>query len=251
MPETKRSLLSALVAGTRSMLAVQLVLAVLSVALAGWTLGVTSNVMRERDRLRERVIQLEQTMADRGIVTPPPAAVVAEARTSEALYPDLAADAAPIGGAEALRSEKEGISTAATREFNRLIGDLFAPAPALQTLVLHVRSAADTDEAAALGSVLQRGSGLRVLINVMGPADQRASGYSYYDGRQNSAAAAIVTRFHDAAREAQIAVWAAQLRGLALPAQRGFTAERLDIVLPPLPPPPEPPPAPIEAAPPG
>ncbi|MBL8542340.1 MAG: hypothetical protein JNJ63_00890 [Hyphomonadaceae bacterium] len=247
----KRSLLSALVAGTRSMLAVQLLVAIFAVALAGWTLGVTSNLMRERDRLRERVIQLEQTMADRGIVAPAPPAVVADARSSEALYPDLAANAASVDGSAATAPAPEGIPQVATREFSRIIGDLFAPAPALQTIVLHVRAAADADQARALGQQLQESSGVRVLINVMAPADQRASGYSYYDGRQNSAAAGLVTRFHDAAREAQIAVWSAQLRGVALPAKRGFSAARLDIVLPPLPPPPEPPPPAVTAPAPG
>lgn len=247
----KRSLLSALVAGTRSMLAMQLIAGVFAVALAGWTLGVTSNLMRERDRLRERVIQLEQTMAERGIVAPAPPAVVADARASEALYPDLAADASSVDGSAAAAPAPAGLPQVATREFSRIIGDLFAPAPALQTIVLHVRSAADAEPARALGQQLQESSGVHVLINVMAPADQRASGYSYYDGRQNSAAAGLVTRFHDSAREAQIAVWSAQLRGVALPAARGFSAARMDIVLPPLPPPPEPPPTAAATPPPG
>jgi hypothetical protein len=76
---------------------------------------------------------------------------------------------------------------------------------------------------------------LRVVIDVMQPRDQRESGYAYFDGRQSRAAAALVQQFHDVARQQEIAVWSAQLRGTALPAQGEYTADRLDLVLPPLP----------------
>jgi hypothetical protein len=57
----------------------------------------------------------------------------------------------------------------------------------------------------------------------------------YYDGRQSRAAAALVQQFNDVAREEDIAAWAAQLRGTALPARGEYAAGRIDIVLPPLP----------------
>jgi hypothetical protein len=55
--------------------------------------------------------------------------------------------------------------------------------------------------------------------------------------------------FHETARRLEIAQWSAQLRGTALPAQGEFTADRLDIILPPLPPQPTPDPS-LVAAPP-
>jgi hypothetical protein len=68
----------------------------------------------------------------------------------------------------------------------------------------------------------------------MPAGDTRQSGYSYFDGRQNRAAAALMQRFHDIARENEVAAWSAQLRGNALPAQGEYTADRMDVVLPPL-----------------
>jgi hypothetical protein len=70
---------------------------------------------------------------------------------------------------------------------------------------------------------------------MMQPGDPRPSGYAYFDGRQSQRAAALVAQFNDISRRYEIAAWSAQLRGVALPAQGQYGAERLDIVLPALP----------------
>jgi hypothetical protein len=106
--------------------------------------------------------------------------------------------------------------------------------------VLHVRSSEDARAASRIARALQANDDLRVLIDVMPAGDPRQSGYAYFDGRQSRAAADVVARFHEGARAMQIAQWSAQLRGTALPAQGEYGADRLDIVLPPLPPPPAP-----------
>src|SRR5574338_185062 len=84
-----RSVLRSLVNGTRQLLTVQLFVGILAVALAGWTLAVTNTVIRDRDRLKDRVIQLEQAMASSGIVVPAtPVLVDQAAGVSEAnAYP--------------------------------------------------------------------------------------------------------------------------------------------------------------------
>jgi hypothetical protein len=81
-----RSMLRALVSGTRQMLGAQLFVSVLAIALAGWTLTVTNEVIGERDRLRERVVQLEGEFAARGIVVPSAPAVVESADRTQT-YP--------------------------------------------------------------------------------------------------------------------------------------------------------------------
>lgn len=231
-----RSLLGSFVSGTRAMLAVQLFVGVAAIALSGWTLSVTNNVIRERDRLRERVIQLEETMASRGIVVPSaPTVVQTPARDQVDEYPPAAgttaapADAAPTDGAAppAAAADQRGIGD--------MIGDAIGPAPPLRRVVLHVRSEADEPLARRIAVELQRSQHIDVAVRVMPPRDARQSGYAYFDGRQSRAAADLVTRFHDAARTAQIAPWSAQLRGVALPAQGEYTPDRIDIVLPPLP----------------
>lgn len=219
-----RSLLRALVGGTRQVLAVQLFIAVAAVALAGWTLAITSDVIRERDRLRERVVQLEGEFGARGVVVPPAPTVVARARDAAVYPPELGLDAAP------------------EQAFNpgRLVSDLFARPSGLQLIVLHARGEADGITALRLAELLRIDGGPDITVNVISARDGRAAGYAYYDGRQARDAAAIVARFNDAARRAELPQWSAQLRGLALPATGEFTAERLDIVLPALPPPPAP-----------
>ncbi len=241
-----RSLLSTFVSSTRALLVAQLIACIGAVALAGWTLGVTNQVLRERNRLQERVIQLEEAMAASGVIPPPPTAVVAPSTQTDAAYPGPIANARAPG--EDTNSDSGDIVAAAESPQNigRVINSLFGPAPPLSTVVLHVRSQHDFTAAEPIARALQ-GEDTRVLINVMNAGDQRQSGYAYFDGRQSRAAADIVARFHDAAREQQVAPWSAQLRGTALPARDEYTADRLDIVLPPLPPPP-PPPEPEPAA---
>jgi hypothetical protein len=236
-----RSVLEAFVSGTRQVLTVQLIVSVAAIALAGWTLSVTSELIRERDRLRERVIQLEETMGASGIVVPETPAAVVDAPTSApaaTTYPgeigpgeigarSAAIEAAPEARAEAQQGEQ--------RDLGRLFGSLFAPAPPMRLVVLHVRSEADGAIARAIAEELQTQHNVEVVTDVLQPRDPRQPGYTYFDGRQGRAAAALVTQFHDLAREKQIAAWTAQLRGVALPAQGEYTADRIDLVLPTLP----------------
>ena len=65
MPKT---VLNSFVTGTRALLVAQLIACIGAIALAGWTLGVTGQVLRERNRLQERVIQLEEAMAASGVI---------------------------------------------------------------------------------------------------------------------------------------------------------------------------------------
>lgn len=219
-----KSLLSGFVSSTRALLIAQLIACVGAVALAGWTLSVTNQVLRERNRLQERVIQLEEAMASSGVIPPTPTAVVSTTSRGDTVYP------ASIRDARASAEDQQNIGS--------VISNLFGPAPPIQIVVLHVRAQSDADAAMRIAAVLGLGE---TYVSVMTASDQRPSGYVYFDGRQSRAAADIVARFHDAAREQQVAQWSAQLRGTALPARNEYTADRLDIVLPPLPPPPPPP----------
>lgn len=221
------SLLRSFVRKARALLGLQLMLSVLAIALAGWTLSVTTELLRERDRLRERVIQLEANMGANGMVVPAAPNVVASPAGASTPYPD-----AIEAEAQAPRQVR--------RDFRAVIADVFAPPPPMRIVVLHVRSEADVPEARRIGAELQRAAGVRVVIDVMAQRDPRSSGYTYFDGRQSAAAAALVTRFHDLARQRAVAAWSAQLRGTALPAQGEYSADRLDLSLPPLPPPPPP-----------
>lgn len=227
------SLLQAFVTGTRAMLTAQLIVAVAGVALAGWTLGVTNQLIRERDRLQERVIQLEEAIAARGDIPPAPTAVVERIATRDAdiVYPGALSN----GGVASTEPRPDS-------ELSSAVSALFAPPPVLRTVVLHVRAQSDVDEATRIGDVMQR-QNLHVIVNVAGDGDQRPAGYAYFDGRQSRTASETVARFHEIAREQQIAQWAAQLRGTALPAQGEYTADRIDITLPALPFPSAPPPA--------
>jgi hypothetical protein len=220
-----QSLLRTLLSGTRQMLATQLFVSVLAVALVGWTLVVTNEVIRERDRLRERVVLLEEELAVRGIVAPSSPSVVSSPGSRG--YPNEVGPALRQAGSGAAADQ----SSFDPRE---ILDDIFAPAPPLRTLVLHARSEADGEAAQRLGGDLGAAE-VRVIVNVMPPREPQQSGYVYYDGRQSRSAAALVARFNDAARRAEIPQWSAQPRALALPAEGEFTADRVDIVLPPLP----------------
>lgn len=230
-----KSVLSNFVGSTRALLVAQLIACVAAIALVGWTLGVTNQVMRERNRLQERVIQLEEAMAAGGVVPPAPTAVVATSTQSDAAYPGSIANArGPSTNADTSDPASAGVGR---QNIGTVITSLFGPAPPLRVVVLHVRADADFATAEKIAREL-RSDDLYALINVMTASDQRPSGYAYFDGRQSRAAADIVSRFHDLARQQQVAQWSAQLRGTALPARDEYTADRLDIVLPPLPPPP-------------
>jgi hypothetical protein len=257
-----RSLLRSFVSGTRQMLTAQLIVSISAVALAGWTLGVTNDLIRERDRLKERVIQLEQSMGDQGIVVPsttatvdqpaaptanayppeqtgapPPATTEPAPPKSDEIQPGAAPPAESPAGTPA-PADTPATQAPANRAFNpaQIIGDLFTPPPPLRTVVLHVRGRSD----AAMAERIARGFGEQISasVDVMQPGDPRQSGYAYYDGRQSRSAAAVVARFNDIARHYQVAPWSAQLRGVALPAQGDYSTDRLDIVLPQLPAPP-------------
>lgn len=240
------------------MLAAQLIVCIGAVALAGWTLGVTGQLIRERDRLQERVIQLEETMAARGDIPPAPTAMVepVAAQAGDAVYPGSISDAAPVAnGASpvsatpARTAARQAPDTGEQRNLSAIVSSLFGPAPTLRTVVLHVRSQDDARPAAQIAQTLQQSGDVRVLIGVMPAGDPRQSGYSYFDGRQSRAAADLVAQFHETARSLQWAQWSAQLRGVALPAQGEYTADRLDILLPPLPAPAPPPPVVISTPP--
>jgi hypothetical protein len=246
-----RSLLAALVRGTRQMLTAQLIASVGAVALAGWTLAITSDVIRERDQLRERVIQLETAMGAQGIVVPAKPATVDQspANRDDNGYPPA------IGGIASVQVEQVQMvsasrpapAAAATGGFNpaRVLQEIFTPPPPVRALVIHARGAADAALADQVARDLRDGN-VGVIVDVLPAHDQRPSGYAYFDGRQSLAAASVVSRFNDAARRAEIAPWSAQVPGVALPAQGEYSADRVDIVLPPLPAP-APPPAPASA----
>jgi hypothetical protein len=169
-----RSLLQGFVTGTRALLAAQLIVCVGAVALAGWTLGVTSEVMRERNRLQERVIQLEETMAARGDSPPPPAAVVAPVANaqSDIAYPGSIADAVEVSNTAQQASARVAASDTSQRSISNVITSLFGPAPPLRTVVLHVRTTSDVQTAQAVAADLQQ-SGAHLLINIMPEGDQQ------------------------------------------------------------------------------
>lgn len=217
----RRSLARGFTTAARSLLAIQLFVSVLAIAIAAWTMAVTTDIMQERDGLRERVIQLEAELAARGVIVPEPPTVLGSAAPSAAVYPGSVAELAN-------RQSETG--------FGAFLGEILAPVQPLSVVILHVR-AENIDVARKIADALARSQGATVLVNTLSERSARQPGYVYYDGRQSRAAAAIVARFHDAAREAGAAAWSAQLRGEALPAEGEYGADRLDIVLPPLPPP--------------
>lgn len=230
----KGSLLRPFITGARALLAAQLLLCVLAVALGGWTLGVTGELLRERNRLQERVIQLEEAMVARGQLPPAPTAVVERPPPAGDVraYPGSVASAVEIRPA---RTENASRASADQRGISGVISDFFSPVEPLRTIVLHVRSNDDAALAEAIARELAESHDFRILISVMAANDTRQSGYVYFDGRQSSAAAEQVARFHDTARQREIAPWSAQLRGNALPSEGEYGADRLDIILPPLP----------------
>jgi len=242
-----RSLLASLVRGTRQMLAVQLIISVIVVAVAGWTLAIMSNVMHERDQLQARVVQLEAALGAQGVVVPPKPATLdqSEASRDANAYPPPVGSLRANTGLQVVAARRERAAPI-SRDFDptRVLRDIFTPPPPMHALVLHVRGDADANVAQQVVREMQR-SALSVIVDVLGEHDQRPSGYAYFDGRQSLAAAALVSHFNDAARQAGVALWSAQLTGVALPAQGEYTADRLDIVLPSLP---APAPAPIAAA---
>ncbi|MBC7768660.1 MAG: hypothetical protein H7124_07715, partial [Phycisphaerales bacterium] len=229
----KRSLLGAFISGVRGMLSAQLFISVAAIALAGWTLTVTNELIRERDRLRERVIQLETSMAERGDVAPPAPAVVDAPVAGETLYPGAIGELANVAGGSGevpvdTRAETAARAPSASQlNIGQVFGDLFAPAPPMRVVVLHVRDPADVAAAQQVGAQLRGAADVAVVVDVMAPRDTRQSGYIYFDGRQNRATADIVADFHDIARRASIAPWSAQLRGAALPADGEYGADRL------------------------
>jgi hypothetical protein len=269
-----RSLLQSFVSGTRQMLAVQLFVSVSTVALAGYTAMVTNRAIAERNHLNERVIQLEQALGEADIV-PPEAVTIPTEPPTDTLYPPSLDGAAttvtpqetPVEDTNAQEpaqptttapptrapadetpttttppasvdeSKPETQTTTQTPAFDpgQLLRDLLTPPPPLRSVVLHVRAQSDVDEAQRVARALAANTNMAVTIDIMPPGDARESGYSYFHGRQGSAAAGVVQRLQDAARAAEIAPWVAQLRGAALPANGEYTADRLDIVLPPLP----------------
>lgn len=244
-----RSVLGSFVSGTRQVLFVQLFISVGAVGVAGWTLAVTNDLIAQRGTLNERVIQLEEELARNNIVPPSRMTEAAPPPTAEGAYPPStpmpeptpvddavkpADGVTPPAGTPATRGEVQAQrpEIAENRQFNP--ATIFAPAPPLRTIVLHVRAEDDSTLARRIARELASNE-VDVAIDVMEPRDPRQSGYAYFDGRQSRAAALAVQQFNEAARRLEIAPWAVQLRGIALPAQGEYTPDRLDIVLPPLP----------------
>ncbi|HRO03562.1 MAG TPA: hypothetical protein PLS69_08170, partial [Terricaulis sp.] len=208
-------MLQRFVRGVRQVVVLQLIIALIAVALAGWTLGLTGELMRERESLRARVGQLEETLVSNDIVVPSAANVV-ETPTQRArtAYPPPAPAGAELGAAA---SEASAL---------RIISDLFTPAPAMAVVIVHVRNDAEARIVAPIAEDLARASGLQVLVSIMTARNQLGPGYFYFDGRQSAPAAALMQRFHEAARGQEVAPWSAQLRGVALPAQGEYGADR-------------------------
>jgi hypothetical protein len=270
-----RSLLGSFVSGTRQMLFVQLLVSVGAVALTGYTLAVTNNAIRERDRLNERVIQLEQTLVESGVSTPAPNPEPVRDTPEPPKYPGSEGGETvieqvppePEAPTESPRDETPPAPEQAPVE-TPVTPPREAPAPSGdaggQTAGEPARPAPNLDLAAQLlrdlltpppplrNVVLHirsradydearriaaalAGDSLSFSIAIMGPNDATQTGYAYYHGRQSRAAAELAQRVQDAARSAEIAAWSAQLRGTALPAQGDYTPDRLDIVLPALP----------------
>lgn len=218
------------ISGTRQVLVLQLIIAVVGVAVAAWSLGVTSDLLRERERLRTRVAQLEETLVSNDIVVPSTATVVetpAQQRARD-VYPPSAPQAAAETTTVAATGDASGFNP------GQVIGDLFTPAPAMRIVVVHVRNEAEARIAAPIAEALAQTGEVQTLVAQMPARDPRQAGYVYFDGRQSSAAATLVQLFHDSARQNDVAPWSAQLRGEALPAQGEYAADRMDIVLPPL-----------------
>jgi hypothetical protein len=213
-----RSLLQALLGSARRALALQVLLSVFAIALAGWTLSVTASLLREQAKANDRIVQLEETLASNNIVPPPPRARV-EAQPG---YPPSVAAGAESRGA--------GPSVA----------DLFAPPPPLRRLVVHVREQEDLASATAIAKVVTEAAGMPSASVALMARDPRPPGYYYFDGRQSAEAAELAARFNDAARDTGLAPWSARLRATALPSSGEYAANRVDIVLPALPPAPEP-----------
>lgn len=235
------SLLKSFVSGTRQVLAVQVFVSVLAIALAGWTLAVTGDLIRERDRLRDRVIQIEQNMASQGLIVPPMPNVVDEPVIVSAgtAYPGAIGPERSAAGAEAAPKQ---------RDLRQVVTGLFAPPPPLRLVVLHVREQRDGAAAESIATAMREG-GVAVEVAVMQARDPRPPGYTYFEGRQSRAAADVVSQFQEAARAQSIAAWSAQLRGTALPAQGEYATDRVDIILPPTPARPPPPPPTVAATP--
>jgi hypothetical protein len=248
-----RSLLATLVRGTRQMLMVQLLISIVVIAVAAWTLAIMTNVTRERDQLRARVVQLETAMGAQGVVVPAKPATVdptAISRDATAYPPPVGALQKMPAGVQVVAFRRGAAAEPAPQGFDptRVIRAIFTPPPPMRALVIHVRGAADAGVAERIARAMQ--GALSVIIDVLPEHDQRPSGYAYFDGRQSLAAAALVSRFNDAARQATVAAWSAQLPGIALPAQGEYRADRVDIVLPALPAPAPPPVAAAAPAPP-
>jgi hypothetical protein len=219
------------VSGARQLLILQLIVAVLAIALAGWTLGVTNDLVRERERLRARVAQLEETLVANDVVVPSTTTVVASAQQrARDVYPPSISE-----GAHAAPVENSPFNP------GQIITDLFTPPPPLRHVLLHTRTEADARAALAIAAALQEETPNIIVRVAPAPVrDQRQAGYAYYDGRQSASVAALMQRFHEIARRHDVAPWSAQLRGIAMPAQGEYAPDRLDIILPALPAPPSP-----------
>lgn len=248
-----RSVFKSFVGGVRGMLSLQLFLTASAAGVAGYTMLVTTDAMRERDALLERVTTLEAEI-ERITGAPPaqdlrPLDIMPEVPldpVDEAPLEEPTPQPAPETptetpdeptGRDPIEPRPDPVTPPRAEtpalDLGQVLRDALTQAPPLRTLVLHVRS--QNDHAAAQRIVRElAGSDLNVTIDVMPPRDPRNSGFAYFDARQARPATAMARRVQDIAQRNQFTAWAATLRGVSLPASGEYTADRLDIVLPPL-----------------
>ena len=247
-----KSTLQAFVSATRQMLTLQLFIGVAAVGLAGWTASVTTQLIRERNALSARVLQLEAELNKAGVEAPPP---MVTGRADAAPTPTLEAPPMPAETttqpAPAQPSSEtptttettqpgkpprtETTTTATTAPFDpgSFIRNVLPP-PALSLVVLHVRAEGDRAAAERIARDLAS-TGAQVSVEVSSPRDTHAPAYAYFDPRQANAAAAIAAQLRAAARHAEIAAWTADLPGTALASSERYSANRVDFLLPALP----------------
>lgn len=213
------STLQSFVNGMRQMLTLQLFVGVAAVALAGWTAAVTNEVIRERDALKGRVAQLETEIGILGGEIPDPI---------EAIEVE---EAPPVE--EAANTEDSADDVVVTEETTR---DEVTPSPvvdtpAFQSVVLHIFTDLDRDEAEGIARDLD-GLGLKTSIELVPRNVVRRAFYSYSRREQQQAAGNLHQRIRDIARRRQIAAWNIDMRATL---NADAPADQFDIWLPTLP----------------
>jgi hypothetical protein len=255
-----RSVFKSFVGGVRGMLSLQLFLTISAAGVAGYTMLVTTDAMRERDTLLERVTSLEAEI-ERITGAPPaedlrPLDIMPEVPLEPVEEPPPVENETPQQPVPETPAPTPNDPTGRdpieprpnpqpdpvppppraetpTLDLGQVLRDDRTQAPPLRTMVLHVRSQNDHAAAARIVRELS-GSNIEISIDVMPARDPRNSGFAYFDSRQARAATAMARRVQTIAQQNQFTAWATTLRGVSLPASGEYTPDRLDIVLPPL-----------------